>query len=769
MTESNNFLIRIPILEGNSAKEAENFLNDLHRQLLSCQGLKNEKLVSFEIAVVNRFVHFLTSCNKSAEDLIAGQIYAHFPGVEIEKTTNFVKDYYQKGLYLAATQIQMEKSDLYPIKTYPVTEIDSLLGLSGISTSLSGQEGIFIKILLLPVKDNHLQEFLRSLRRSVKLKTEPTGGYQGMISKFEKLYFKGKIITACVGSNQNQIKSRISQLVKYFDQFDNDPLNGFRGDRILVGEKALNLYLNPDLHRGYLLNTEEVASIFHFPSKSTTIANVIKVSSRKAEPPENLPRAEFLKNDGISTFGLTNFRNSSLPFGIKRIDRRRHTYILGKTGVGKSKLLELLILSDIVSGKGFAVLDPHGDLAENILKYIPRNRIADVIYFNPADEDYPIGFNPLSNVEKTFRQHVVTGFVGIFKKLFAFEWSPRLEHMLRFTVLALLDVKNATVVSIINLLTNKGYRQDVIQQIDDQVVKNFWTHEFATWNEKFDNEAIVPLLNKVGEFISSPLIRNCLGQKKSTFSISEVMNKEKILIINLSSGLLGEDNSALLGSMIVTQLQQAAMARAKLPEEERKDFYLYVDEFQNFATSAFADILSEARKYRLCLTMAHQYIAQLPEEVKKTVFGNVGTICVFRAGSDDASFLQTEFTPTFNKEDIQNLDSRQAYVKMSLDGKTAPPFSFQTITLPEPTENHSNEIIAYSRANYSRTKDEVEKELEIFETEEITQTKVNQTKPELIKTTFLSNGTIFQSPKEESFKIPQKEKKEITNFEKPII
>lgn len=772
MTNLSHFLIRVPMSGRQTAKEMESFFADLHRQLLSHHGSKKDKIVSFEIAFVNRFIHFLLACKKEVGDLVTGQIYAHFPGAEMEKAGDYIKEFSQ-NLFLAATEIRMENKDLYPIKTYLSMENDSLVGLSGVFSKASENEGIFIQVLLLPIKENMLQEFYRHLRRGIKLRLEPAEGYQAMIAKFEKLYFKGKIVLCCVGKNPELAKSRLSQIVKSFDQFDNNPLNGFKGGRVITGKKALEFFTRRELtRRNFLLNTGEVASIFHLPGKATPIANVIKILSQKAEPPENLPQAGFLGSENISTFALTNFRNNFLPFGIKRFDRSRHMYFLGKTGVGKSKLLELLMLSDIAAGKGFAVLDPHGDLAEHILRYIPRHRIADVIYFDPADEKYPIGFNPLSNVEKTFRQHVVMGFVGIFKKLFAFEWTPRLEHMLRFTVLALLDAKDATVVSIINLLTNKGYRQEVIAQIEDQVVKNFWTHEFATWNEKFDNEAIVPLLNKVGEFISSPLIRNCLGQAQSTFSISEVMDKGKILIMNLSSGRLGEDNSALLGSMIVTQIQQAAMARAKLPEEKRRDFYLYVDEFQNFATSAFANILSEARKYRLCLTIAHQYIAQVPEEVKKTVFGNVGTIGVFRVGSDDADFLQTEFAPVFNQKDMQNLDSRHLYLKMSIDGKTATPFSCQTITLPKPKEDCSSEIIAYTRANYSRPKQEVERELEIFERGDTLPSKTSpQPRPKASLANSLSNGTIFQAPKKEEKveKRGEKEEKKMTDFEEPIV
>jgi hypothetical protein len=575
----------------------------------------------------------------------------------------------------------------------------------------------------------------------------PTGGRQASFTKFKKLYFYTNLKLCCVAPEQQLARERLGSLASSFDQFDNGIINGVKGSRPKVGSSALSWFRQKGSSgKTYLLNVEELASLYHFPAKDVPLANIVRVMSKKAEPPQNLPKAKFLENPEISTFALTNFRNQDLPFGLKRVDRPRHFYLVGRTGMGKSKLLELLMLSDIHASRGFALLDPHGDLAEEILRFIPQERIKDVIYFNPADEEYPIAFNPLQAVQTAYKQQVVTGFIGIFKKLFAFDWTPRLEHMLRYTVLALLDAKGATVVGIVRLLTDKTYRQEVIAQIQDPVVKNFWTHEFATWNEKFDNEAIVPLLNKVGEFISSPQIRNVIGQKTSSFNFHEIMDKQKILIMNLASGRIGEDNSALLGSMVVTQIQQAAMARATLPEAQRKDFYLYVDEFQNFATSAFAQILSEARKYRLCLTVAHQYLGQLTEEVKKTVFGNVGSVVAFRVGPEDARVLQTEFAPVFDLEDLVNLDVRQIYLKISIDGQTCPAFSAQTITVPQPHKDLSSEIKNYSRAHYTRPKAEVESTLGVWAGEE-TEGEVKV------------EGMLFEGEKGE-------EKKE---FEEPIV
>jgi hypothetical protein len=516
-----------------------------------------------------------------------------------------------------------------------------------------------------------------------------------------------------------------------------------------------------------------LASLFHFPGEGLPIASVVKVLSKKAEPPQDLPKAQFLKDPEVSAFGLTNFRNEQLPFGIKRVDRRRHLYVIGKTGVGKSKLLQLLMLSDIKDGKGFAVLDPHGDLAEEILAYIPPERIDDVIYFNPADEENPVAFNPLEAVQPEYKQQVVTGFVSIFKKLFAFDWTSRLEHMLRYTTLALLDTKGSTIVDIVKLLTDKSFRQEVVAQIQDPVVKNFWTHEFATWNEKFDNEAIVPLLNKVGEFVSSPQIRRTIGQPKSSFNFHEIMDKQKILIMNLSSGKIGEDNAALLGSMIVTHIQQAAMARARLPEEQRKDFYLYVDEFQNFATSSFSQILSEARKYRLCLTVAHQYIGQISEEIRKTVLGNIGSMIVFRAGSEDAQILASELAPVFTAEDMLNLDMRDMYLKISIDGKTSPPFSGRTIDFPQPEQDLSQEVIVRSRAKFATPKDKMVDESDVWKQKEASLKEEILPKEEKIepkeKETVIFSSSEEKTEEFESETIESEMEQAGPSFEEPII
>ncbi len=415
-------------------------------------------------------------------------------------------------------------------------------------------------------------------------------------------------------------------------------------------------------------------------------------------------------NNDITIFAETTFRNQFRKFGIKADDRRRHMYLVGKTGMGKSTLLENMVVEDIRAGRGVALVDPHGDLAEKIMEYIPSNRVNDVIYFNPADIEYPIAFNVVEQVEPHLRHLVASGLIGVFQKLWADSWGPRLEYILRNTILAILDYPGSTLLAATRMLSDKQFRKKVVEKIQDPVVKSFWVNEFAGYANNFASEAVSPIQNKVGQFLSSSLIRNIVGQVKSSINLREVMDEGKILILNLSKGRIGEDNSALLGAMIITKIQLAAMSRVNIREEERKDFYLYIDEFQNFTTDSFANILSEARKYRLNLIMAHQYIEQLGDTVKAAVFGNVGTLVVFRVGAADAEELVKEFTPVFLEEDLVNLPKYEMYLKLMIDGVASDPFSARGLP-PLPKEekmDNIEKVIKVSRERYANGREAVE-------------------------------------------------------------
>jgi len=412
----------------------------------------------------------------------------------------------------------------------------------------------------------------------------------------------------------------------------------------------------------------------------------------------------------IAVFAQTTYRNEFKRFGIRTDDRRRHMYLIGKTGMGKSTILENMIVDDILSGHGVAVVDPHGDLAEKIIEFIPPDRIKDVIYFNPADINYPIAFNVVEQVEPHLRHLVASGLIGVFQKLWADSWGPRLEYILRNAILATLDFPGSTLLSVVRMLSDKNYRKRVVSNIKDPVVKAFWEKEFSGYADKFASEAVSPIQNKVGQFLSNSLMRNIVGQVKSSIDIRDVMDKGKILIMNLSKGRIGEDNSALLGAMMITKIQLAAMSRVDVPEKERRDFYLYIDEFQNFSTDSFANILSEARKYRLNLILAHQYIEQLSEKVKPAVFGNVGTMIVFRVGAADAEELVKEFTPTFTEEDLVNLPKYEMYLKLMIDGVASSPFSAAGLPPLRDDEKtgQTDIVINNSRSKYASNREEVE-------------------------------------------------------------
>lgn len=416
-------------------------------------------------------------------------------------------------------------------------------------------------------------------------------------------------------------------------------------------------------------------------------------------------------NEDVCLFGQTFFRNQLRRFGIKTDDRRRHMYVIGKTGMGKTTVMENMVLNDIYKGHGIGIVDPHGDFAEKILDYIPPNRINDVVYFNPSDVDNPIGFNVLEVQSEEQKHLIAAGLMGIFKKIWPDVWSSRMEYILNNTVLALLDYPGSTLLGINRLLSDKDFRKKVVTQLTDPVIKSFWQNEFASYNDRYAQEAVAPIQNKIGQFLSSSVIRNMVAQVQSTINVREIMDSQKIFIMNLSKGRIGEDNSRLLGGMLITKIQLAAMERVDTPEADRKDFFLYVDEFQNFATPSFANILSEARKYRLSLIMAHQYVLQLDEVVSAAVFGNVGTIMAFRVGGSDAEVLAKEFAPVFMEEDIVNLAKYHIILKLMIDGVASQPFSAMTMPPIGSPTGVREKVIRVSRERYSQRREGIEEKI----------------------------------------------------------
>jgi CxxC-x17-CxxC domain-containing protein len=460
-------------------------------------------------------------------------------------------------------------------------------------------------------------------------------------------------------------------------------------------------------------------------------------------------------NKDITFFAKTNFRNQDVKFGIKTEDRQRHVYVIGKTGMGKTTLLENIVMQDIANGHGVTYVDPHGDTAEKLIKAIPANRINDVVYFNPADTEFPIAFNILEAVDEDKKHLVASGMMGVFKKIWPDVWSARMEYILNNAILALLDYPGSTMMGVNRMMSDKKYRQRVYEKIKDPVVKSFWVEEFENWEDRFRKEAVAAIQNKVGQFLSSFLIRNIVGQTKSTINMREIMEGNKILIVNLSKGRIGEDAMRLLGGMIVTKIQLAAMERVDIPEEERKNFYLTVDEFQNFVTDSFANILSEARKYRLNLLVAHQYVNQLVFDgntvVRDAIFGNVGTIISFRVGAEDSEFLEKEFEPIFAANDIVNLPKYNIYLKLMIDGIAGNAFSataLPPIDLGGTMENQEK-VINISRERYAKNRKDIE--------EKILRWTGMMTKEDLEKTSIAPSSSVEKKdiPKKEA--MPRRE------------
>ncbi len=416
--------------------------------------------------------------------------------------------------------------------------------------------------------------------------------------------------------------------------------------------------------------------------------------------------------DDILYLGKTNFRNQERVFGIKLADRRQHTYVIGKSGTGKSTLLLNMVIADVRAGHGVCFVDPHGETAEEILHFIPEDRADDVIFINPADIDFPIAFNPLERVSFEMRHLVASGLMSVFKKIWPDAWSARMEYILNNTLLALLEYPNSTLLGIMKMFSDKEFRRKIVNDLQDPIVKSFWIDEFAKYTQRLETEGVAAIQNKIGQFVANPLIRNIIGQVHSSFDFRKAMDEGKIIIVNLSKGKIGEDNSNLLGAMLITKLQLAAMSRVDIPMGQRKDFFLYVDEFQNFATESFATILSEARKYRLSLIVAHQYIDQLDEKVRSAIFGNVGTMIVFRVGADDAEFLEKEFFEEFLSSDFVNLPNAHIYARIMVDGISSRPFSARTLPPPPlPQPSLFDIILQSSREKYSLAKEKVDEKI----------------------------------------------------------
>jgi hypothetical protein len=754
--ESVLLVLEIPKANDKSELAAEQMFASLHGILRDKKELKlnggYQEHLSFEIASVGGRIQFYVWVPKTLQSFVEGQIYSQYPQVQIHAADEDYVTHERHHSVTYTAEIVPTEKEFLPIKTFQSFEVDPLAGITGTLAKLEDtDEEIWIQMLVRPVADDW-HKAADSWTKTVKSGSSSLfsgGGFNGKwlatlfealwnppeqgagaspelserdktrISEAEKkatkLGYQVKIRVAYLGENTTNARLRMQGIIGTFKQYNSTNLNGFKmaGDSFKKEDLArYKARLFAD--RGYLLNIEEVASVFHLPHTNVETPNIVWASTKTAEPPAKLPvlTGDPAIDENISAFGMTNFRGINHQFGMLRYDRSRHVYIIGQTGAGKSGLLELFALSDIFHGQGYAIIDPHGDFAINNMRFIPGSRLKDVVYFNPADTAFPLGFNPLEVTNPSQKTNISSEVIGVLKRMFGDSWGPRLEYILRYTILALLDRPETTMLDITRMLTDKKFRKETLSYCTDTVVLQFWNVEFASWTDKFQAEAIAPVLNKVGAFTANPVIRNIIGQPKSTFNIRQIMDEGKILIVNLSKGLIGEDNAGILGAFLVTKIQLAAMSRSDIPDiKDRRPFYLYVDEFQNFATDSFATILSEARKYGLNLTVANQYISQMSDTVRDAVFGNVGTMISFRVSADDSPILAKQFEPQFEPNDLLQMHNRNFIINMVINGEKAPAFSAKTLNLPDPQDDNTGRIIENTRNNYGQPREDIQKSI----------------------------------------------------------
>lgn len=666
--------------------------------------LTNTKnVISLEVVVAGGFFNFYIVAPESISQSVASLVFAELPETEVTVVPNYLGADQFPNMTIAM-ESHLVGSQAFSLRTASSMKTDPLNPLFNIFSSVAYNGALLYQIVLTPFED-----VFRYIGESSGYDTADKLEAEVLRPRFNAtmrlLYLTEQ------EENTGQIASLMENALSPFST----EKNYFRVEVLEDAEAAYDAYFDRQINSAQpsVLNNVEIAALFHYPDPVAKISGIDWLYARKAEPPIMLPSLENTEPDEVSIFATTNFRGEQIRFGILREDRRRHLYIVGKSGYGKSKLLEKLINADIHTGKGVCVIDPHGDLVQDIIKSVPEDRMDDIIYFDPSDLLYPISFNPLENVAREFRQQVAQGLIEIFKKFFGADWTPKIEHVFRFTVLALLDHENSSIIGLQSMLTDRSYRQSVVEDIKDHVVKKFWSTEFSGWSEKYDNEAITPLVNKLGQFLSNEMVRNIVGQSRNKIDFDDIMNNERILLIELSKGKLGTENASLLGSLIITKIEQEGMARAAIPKEKRKDFYLYVDEFQNFATQSFDNILAESRKYGLNLSLSHQYLGQLGKSTRDTIFGNVSSLISFRLSADDAKYMAEEMTPWFTANDIMSLGVREIYLKMSINGAFTPPFSARTADMDEYTERAgaAAEIKEMSRAKYCTPIAEVEAEI----------------------------------------------------------
>ncbi len=687
---------------------------------------------AFEIYLLDQTVYFYATAKTEHETLVASLISSSFPKSHILPTPDPM-DQVLNSKHVSVGEMVLNSYPYLPIKTYAdFQDIDPLSSVLGFLAKQESNVRMVVQIIIEPasfawqskavamaghmIEDTHQAQVKDTLTGTSS--TGETTRYTQSPQKLrmmQKAGFQGgkTVIRLVVGSDDLNVTSYMQNLAGTFGSFSlgegnqfvfKKPFLSVNKTKLLkrIKERKVN-YLE---RRHQVLNAQELATIWHPPGFLLAgLKNIAWGKTLLGEPPENLPAitnvTEENKKD-INFFAKTEFKNTETIFGINTADRRKHVYLIGKTGAGKSTLIANMAIDDIRHDRGIGIIDPHGDLSEIILDYIPKRRANDVVYLEPFDTERPFTLNVLEVKNAQHKDLISSGIVSIFHKIYGESWGPRLEYILRNVILTLLDVEGGTLIDTLRILSDQDFREKIVSRLSDPVLKNFWQAEFARMPDKLKAEAVSPIQNKVGQFVSSRMIRNIIGNPKSSINLQEIMDEGKILILNLSQGKLGEDNAALLGAMVITQIQLAAMNRSFQSEESRRDFFLYVDEFQNFATTSFIKILSEARKYRLSLTLANQYSDQLELEIQRAIYGNVGTLISFVVGAHDAYNLTKEFAEIYTENELVSLGKFETVMKLSIDGMTSAPFPAITLPLPSVKNDNRESIVKLSKERYGR-------------------------------------------------------------------
>ncbi len=685
--------------------------------------LKPQEHLSFEIVAKKEDIRFYVSVPKKLVDLVEKQIHGAYPGADVKEVDEYTIFSEQGKVAFAA--LRLKGSDYFPIRVYRDLPTDSLSSITSVLAKMQGEEGAVVQVLIQP-SEGKWQKLGRSYIAKIKkdesnpekasFKIDPKT-LEAVEQKTAKPGFNAVVRLVVSSDTKESADAHLGNLLTAFSQFTSDhnsftkakyPLKQlFMVDFIYRYFPPINL---PFFKQHSVLNSDELASVFHLPNKSVETPHIFWLNAKRAPAPAQIPTSGLF-------LGMSRYRGVERPIYLGEDDRRRHMYIIGKTGTGKSQLLEELTMQDIRAGRGVAVIDPHGDLIDGILSRIPPERAEDIVYFDPSDTERPMGLNMLEAFTEEQKHYVVTSIVGLMYKLYdpmkTGIIGPRFEHAIRNAMLTVMSEPGSTFVEVVRVLTDSSFVQELLPKVQDPIIRRYWTDQIAQTADFHKSEVLDYIVSKFGRFVTNKLMRNIIGQSQSSFDFRKIMDEGKVLLVNLSKGKIGEENSNFLGLILVPKILIAAMSRQETPEEKRRDFYLYVDEFQNFATPDFAQILSEARKYRLNLIVANQFIGQMEEEVKNAVFGNVGTLVGFRVGVTDANYLQHEFQPTFNEVDLINIDRFNAYAKTIVRNEPVKPFSIDmtkdmTKVNAERNPQVAKAVIQLSRLKYGRPRELVE-------------------------------------------------------------